>query len=82
MPDGRKGSDPRAGDEIFAPLEHKLQSFVCFVGDLGFVLYNRDDLGGAVLKETDHKAEDKKAGHESKKTKDTMEDIYRDDALK
>ncbi len=39
-------------------------------------------LGGAVLKETDHKAEDKKAGHENKKTKDTMEDIYRDDALK
>ncbi|TAL39070.1 MAG: tetratricopeptide repeat protein [Spirochaetes bacterium] len=39
-------------------------------------------LGGAVLKETAHQTEDKKAGHEKKKTKDTMEDVYRDDALK
>jgi tetratricopeptide (TPR) repeat protein len=39
-------------------------------------------LGGSVLKESEHKTEDKKAGHEKKKTKDTMEDVYRDDALK
>ena len=32
--------------------------------------------------ESEHKAEDTKAGHEKKKTKDTMEDVYRDDALK
>ncbi|HSV98467.1 MAG TPA: tetratricopeptide repeat protein [Spirochaetota bacterium] len=38
-------------------------------------------LGGAVLRETDRKAEDKKAGHEGKKTKSKLEDIYRDDGL-
>jgi tetratricopeptide (TPR) repeat protein len=38
-------------------------------------------LGGIVLKETEQTAEDKKAGHETKKTKNTLEDIYRDDGL-
>mgnify|MGYP003758795237 FL=1 len=38
-------------------------------------------LGGAVLRETDRKAEDKAAGHEAKKTKSKLEDIYRDDGL-
>ncbi len=38
-------------------------------------------LGGVVLRETDRKAEDKKAGHEDKKTKSKFEDIYRDDGL-
>lgn len=36
-------------------------------------------LGGAVLKGKDLQAEEKKAGHEDKKTKQKMEDIYRDD---
>lgn len=39
-------------------------------------------LGGMVLETAVHKTEDKKAGHENKKTKTTLEDIYRDDALK
>lgn len=39
-------------------------------------------LGGMVLESAEHKTEDKKAGHEGKKTKNTLEDIYRDDALK
>ncbi len=38
-------------------------------------------LGGMVLQETDRTSEDKKAGHETKKTKNTLEDIYRDDGL-
>lgn len=38
-------------------------------------------LGGIVLQETQRDAQDKKAGHESKKTKNKMEDIYRDDEL-
>lgn len=38
-------------------------------------------LGGMVLKEADRKAEDKKAGHETKKTKNKLEEIYRDDGL-
>ncbi len=38
-------------------------------------------LGGALLKESDPKAEEKKAGHEDRKTKNTFEDIYRDDGL-
>ncbi len=38
-------------------------------------------LGGIVLKDADRKAEDKKAGHEDKKTKNKLEDIYRDDGL-
>ena len=38
-------------------------------------------LGGVTLKDTKHKATDKKAGHESKKTKDKIEEIYRDDDL-
>lgn len=38
-------------------------------------------LGGDVLKETERKAGEKKAGHEKKKTKQKLEDIYRDDAL-
>jgi tetratricopeptide (TPR) repeat protein len=38
-------------------------------------------LGGMVLREADRSAEDKKAGHEGKKTKNTLEDIYREDGL-
>lgn len=38
-------------------------------------------LGGAILKDSKHSAEGKKAGHEQKKTKDKIEDIYRDDDL-
>jgi hypothetical protein len=38
-------------------------------------------LGGAILKDSKHSAEGKKAGHEKKKTKDKIEDIYRDDDL-
>lgn len=38
-------------------------------------------LGGAVLRDADRKAEDKAAGHETKKTKSKLEDIYRDDGL-
>jgi tetratricopeptide (TPR) repeat protein len=38
-------------------------------------------LGGGILKDAQHTAEDKKAGHEQKKTKNKIEDIYRDDDL-
>ena len=38
-------------------------------------------LGGSVLKETERKANEKKADHEKKKTKQKLEDVYRDDAL-
>lgn len=38
-------------------------------------------LGGGILKDAQHQAEDKKAGHEQKKTKNKIEDIYRDDGL-
>jgi tetratricopeptide (TPR) repeat protein len=38
-------------------------------------------LGGATLKEVDRKARDKKAGHEVKKTKEKIEEIYKDDDL-
>jgi tetratricopeptide (TPR) repeat protein len=38
-------------------------------------------LGGMVLKESERKAEDTKADHEKKKTKNAAEDIYRDDGL-
>ncbi len=38
-------------------------------------------LGGMVLKDQVRKAEEKKAGHAEKKTKDKIEDIYRDDDL-
>jgi tetratricopeptide (TPR) repeat protein len=38
-------------------------------------------LGGATLKEVERKARDKKAGHEVKKTKEKIEEIYRDDDL-
>lgn len=38
-------------------------------------------LGGAFLKDSDPKAEEKKAGHEERKTKNAFEDIYRDDGL-
>ena len=38
-------------------------------------------LGGSVLQETDRKANEKKADHEKKKTKQKLEDVYRDDAL-
>ncbi len=38
-------------------------------------------LGGSVLKDTERKANEKKADHEKKKTKQKLEDVYRDDAL-
>ncbi len=38
-------------------------------------------LGGTVLKNAERKAKEKKAGHEKKKTKHKLEDIYRDDEL-
>lgn len=38
-------------------------------------------LGGVVLKDAERRAKEKKAGHEDKKTKHKLEDIYRDDAL-
>ncbi|MCU0821046.1 MAG: tetratricopeptide repeat protein [Spirochaetes bacterium] len=38
-------------------------------------------LGGSVLQETERKANEKKADHEKKKTKQKLEDVYRDDAL-
>lgn len=38
-------------------------------------------LGGDVLKRGKHRTKDMKAGHEKKKTKDTIEDIKRDDGL-
>jgi tetratricopeptide (TPR) repeat protein len=38
-------------------------------------------LGGVVLKETERKAGEEKADHEKKKTKQKLEDVYRDDAL-
>jgi len=38
-------------------------------------------LGGMVLTEANRKAQEKKAGHEKKKTKRKFEDIYKDDAL-
>jgi len=38
-------------------------------------------LGGATLDTQDRTSENKKAGHESKKSKDTIEDIYMDDDL-
>ncbi len=38
-------------------------------------------LGGLVLKDAERKAKEKKAGHEKKKTKHKIEDIYRDDEL-
>jgi tetratricopeptide (TPR) repeat protein len=38
-------------------------------------------LGGSTLKEVERKARDKKAGHEVKKTKEKIEEIYKDDDL-
>jgi len=38
-------------------------------------------LGGVVLKDVERKASEKKAGHEAKKTKQKLEDIYKDDPL-
>ena len=38
-------------------------------------------LGGIVLDEVQREAQDKKAGHETKKTKNKLEEIYRDDEL-
>lgn len=38
-------------------------------------------LGGATLSQQDRKTEDRKAGHEKKKTKQKFEEIYRDDDL-
>ena len=38
-------------------------------------------LGGSVLMEAERKAKEKKAGHERKKTKHKLENIYRDDEL-
>ncbi len=38
-------------------------------------------LGGATLDSQDRTSENKQAGHESKKSKDTIEDIYMDDDL-
>jgi tetratricopeptide (TPR) repeat protein len=38
-------------------------------------------LGGTVLQASDRKAQEKKAGHEDKKTKNKLEGIYRDDEL-
>ena len=39
-------------------------------------------LGGSTLDTRDRTIENQKAGHESKKSKDTIEDIYMDDDLK
>ncbi len=36
-------------------------------------------LGGSLLESVDRKANEKKAGHETKKTKSKLEDIYKDD---
>ena len=38
-------------------------------------------LGGVVLKDMERKAREKKAGHEAKKTKHKLEEIYKDDDL-
>ncbi len=38
-------------------------------------------LGGSVFQGVNRKAKDKKAGHEKKKTKNKLEDIYRDDDM-
>ncbi len=38
-------------------------------------------LGGITLDEVQREAQDKKAGHETKKTKNKLEEIYRDDEL-
>lgn len=38
-------------------------------------------LGGSTLKEIERKARDKKAGHEVKKTREKIEEIYKDDDL-
>jgi tetratricopeptide (TPR) repeat protein len=38
-------------------------------------------LGGMTIDKTDHQSTDQEAGHESKKTKRKLEDIYRDDDL-
>lgn len=38
-------------------------------------------LGGIVLDDVQREAQDKKAGHETKKTKNKLEEIYRDDEL-
>ena len=38
-------------------------------------------LGGATLKRTEHKIEDKKADHEKMKTKEKIEDLYLDDDM-
>jgi hypothetical protein len=54
-------------------------NFIIPPADSDISLEEALQLGGSMLKERDRRAEDKKAGHEDKKTKNKFEDIYKDD---